>query len=202
VAALGDSITAGSPQWDPDPAVQAQLRDRLNQQSQYEYWAQQELNGAVSIRNCGVFGERTDQIARRLDACARGAKVVVIQGGVNDLAQGRSPERAAEGLDAMVVQARALGLRPLLAQVLPWNRGYPAAAQPITRLNELIARLAARRGVPVLPFYDALEDPQRPGRMPEGLTLDDVHPNVPGYRVMGRVLAKQLRPLADAQAGR
>jgi hypothetical protein len=39
IAALGDSITAGSPLWDPDPRVRAQAPDQLNDQSQYEYWA-------------------------------------------------------------------------------------------------------------------------------------------------------------------
>jgi len=43
VAALGDSITAGSPYWDPDPEVRAQIGDELDEQSQWEYWAARRL---------------------------------------------------------------------------------------------------------------------------------------------------------------
>jgi lysophospholipase L1-like esterase len=39
--------------------------------------------------------------------------------------------------------------------------------------------------VPVLPFHDTLEDPQRPGRMRAELTADGDHPSVAGYRLLG-----------------
>ena len=95
-------------------------------QSQYEYWAERRLRG-VRFRNCGVFGERTDEIARRLDRCARGAKVLIVQGGINDIAQGKGIEGAARNLRAMVRRGRRLGLRVALVEVLPWNNGYPRA---------------------------------------------------------------------------
>lgn len=38
VAALGDSITAGAPLWDPDPTVRALLGGAADERSQYEYW--------------------------------------------------------------------------------------------------------------------------------------------------------------------
>src|SRR5215210_3137042 len=87
VAALGDSITAGSPLWDPDPDVRGRMLDSLNPQSQYEYWAQARLGGRLRFCNCGVLGETTGRIARRLPACTRRARAVVIQGGINDLAR-------------------------------------------------------------------------------------------------------------------
>ncbi len=88
VAALGDSIHAGSPYWDPDPEVRAQIGDKLDEQSQWEYWAAKK-DPRLRFRNCGVYGERTDQIAKRLEACAAGADVLVVQGGINDLVQGQ-----------------------------------------------------------------------------------------------------------------
>lgn len=86
VAALGDSITAGSPLWDPDAGVKERIGVALEPESQFEYWAQLRLRGEATFRNCGVFGERTDQIAARLDRCARGGDVLVVQGGINDIA--------------------------------------------------------------------------------------------------------------------
>jgi len=121
----------------------------------------------------------------RLEDCARGADAVVVQGGINDIAQGRAVEAAAENLSIMVRRAKELGLSVLLVDVLPWNNGWPGADPKIRRLNDLIARIAAAERVPLLPFHDTLEDPERPGRMREAWTSDGDHPSVEGYRRLG-----------------
>jgi lysophospholipase L1-like esterase len=186
VAALGDSITAGSPGWDPDPGVRAWIRPGADPESQYEHWAT--LGDArLEFRNCGVYGQRTDEIEARLDRCTRGADVLVVQGGINDIAQRRPVEPAAENLRLMVQRGLELGLRVAIADVLPWNNGYPQADAPIRRLNGLIDALADREGVPVLPFYETLEDPDRPGRMVDRWTSDGDHPSVAGYRRLGEL---------------
>lgn len=189
VAALGDSITAGSPAWDPDPAVRARIA-ALDPESQYEHWAAQR-DPSLEFRNCGIYGQRTDEIALRLDECAAGADVLIVQGGINDIAQRRPVEPAAENLRGMVERGRELGLRVVVVDVLPWNNGFPAAEAPIRRLNELIREI----GAPVLPFHDTLEDPERLGRMREEWTSDGDHPSVEGYRLLGEVVAAGLTGL-------
>jgi lysophospholipase L1-like esterase len=181
VACLGDSITAGSPLWDPDPAVRAGIGEP-DPHSQYEHWVQV-AHPRLELRNCGIYGQRTDEIAGRLDACADGAEVLLVQGGINDIAQRRPVEPAAANLRAMVVRGRRLGLWVALANVLPWNNGYPEADGPIRRLNALIAEI----DVPVLPFYETLEDLDRPGRMREEWTDDGDHPSIEGYRRLGEL---------------
>jgi lysophospholipase L1-like esterase len=136
----------------------------------------------LAIRNCGVYGERTDEIARRLESCAAGAAVLVVQGGINDVAQGRAVEETAKDLRAMVRRGRELGLRVLLTDVLPWNAGYPRVAPAIRRLNALVAAVADAEAVPLLPFHDTLHDETRPGRMREEWVVDGDHPSVEGYR--------------------
>jgi lysophospholipase L1-like esterase len=185
VACLGDSITEGSPGWD-------HLRGG-DETSQWEHWAAQLLPG-VELRNCGIYGQRTDEIAARLDDCARGADVLIVQGGVNDLAQGRPVAKAAENLRTMIRRGSELGLCVLVANVLPWNNGWPKHEEPIRRLNALVRELAAAEGVALLDFHDALEDPERPGRMREAWTPDGDHPSVEGYRVIGELVAAALRP--------
>ena len=111
VAALGDSITAGSPLWDPVPAS----RDRIaaptgmvpDERSQWGSWFERADPRRRRVRNCGVFEERTDEIAVRLADCAAGAGALVIQGGINDIAQGRDVADAAGDLEAMVSAGRA-----------------------------------------------------------------------------------------------
>ena len=132
-----------------------------------------------------MYGQRTDEIALRLDDCAKDAKVLIVQGGINDIAQGRSVEKAAENLRRMVERGKALDLKVALVDLLPWNNGYPEADPKIRRLNDLIHGVAKDEQVPVLPFYSTLDDPARPGRMREEWTSDGDHPSVEGYRLLG-----------------
>jgi lysophospholipase L1-like esterase len=169
VAALGDSITEGSPGlpgWD--------------------VWAAR-ADPRLKIRNCGIYGQRTDEIAARLDECACGADFLIVQGGINDIAQGRDVETAAANLRAMVQRGKELGLRVALVDVLPWNNGWPDAEPTIRRLNISIADIARDEDVPVLPFHDSLEDPDRPGRMREEWTSDGDHPSIEGYKRLAEV---------------
>jgi lysophospholipase L1-like esterase len=186
VAALGDSIVAGSPYWDPDPAVRARIGAALDPESQWEHWAEL-ADPRLSFRNHGVYGERTDEIARRFDEAAAGADVLVVQGGINDVAQGRDVERAADDLRALVRRGLALGLPVAIANLLPWNGGWPRAEEPIRRLNGLIAQLAAADGVSVLRFHETLESDEQPGRMRPEWTSDGDHPSVAGYRRLGEL---------------
>jgi lysophospholipase L1-like esterase len=184
VATLGDSITAGSPGFDPDPRMRETLGFGADEKSQWQYWAEK-AHPELRFRNCGVYGQRTDEIAARLDECAKGAHVLVVQGGINDIAQGRPVEAAASNLRKMVERGKQLGLRVAIAELLPWNNGFPEADAQIRRLNELIRAIGRDEHVRVLPFYETLEDPARPGRMREEWTSDGDHPSVEGYRLLG-----------------
>jgi lysophospholipase L1-like esterase len=141
----------------------------------------------LELRNCGIYGQRTDEIAARLDDCARGAEVLIVQGGINDIAQGRDVEGAAGNLRAMVRRGKELRLRVALVDVLPWNNGWPDAEPRIRQLNALIVEIAREEDVPLLPFHDTLEDPERPGRMRDEWTSDGDHPSVDGYRRLAEV---------------
>ena len=184
VACLGDSITAGSPLWDPDDAVRAGI-DAPDERSQWEYWAMRAHPG-LELRNHGVYGERTDQIAARLDAAIDGVDALVVQGGINDVVQRRPLEEAARNLGRMIVAARRRGIASIVvADVLPWNNGDGRAADDIVRLNRLIVGLACGLEVPQLPFNATLADPADPTRMRAEYTDDGDHPSIEGHRVLG-----------------
>jgi lysophospholipase L1-like esterase len=201
VTALGDSITAGNPGYDPDPRARRLLGFGSDPRSQYEYWASRD-DPRLRIRNCGVFGQTTSQIAARLRGCARGAQVVIVQGGINDIARALSEapalrrltvNEAATNLGQLVGSARRLGLRVLIADVLPWNRGYPAAAPLIDQLNRRIRVTAKLERVPLLDFNAALASPANPRLMSPRLTADGDHPSIAGYRQLGALVAAKLR---------
>ncbi|HEY8791635.1 MAG TPA: SGNH/GDSL hydrolase family protein [Gaiellaceae bacterium] len=181
VAALGDSISEGSPGYDS--------RRGGDETSQWEYWATR-IEPRLVFRNCGIYGQRTDEIMHRLGDCARGANLLVVQGGINDIAQRQPVEVAAANLRAMVGRGKELGLGVAIVDVLPWNNGWPDAEPEIRRLNALIAELARDESIPLLSFHDTLEDHDRPGRMRAEWTSDGDHPSVEGYRRLGEVAAR------------
>jgi acyl-CoA thioesterase-1 len=185
VAALGDSITAGNPGYDPDPATRRRLGLGNDPKSQWEWWAQKE-RPELEFRNCGVRGERTDEIVRRLEHCVVGADAVVIQGGINDLADGQSPQVVLANLRGMVRAAKGENLDVALADLLPYGPA-PQVDPVIDRLNRRIAATGRSMGVTVLPFHRVLEDPDHPGVMKPEWTADGIHPSVEGYRRLGEV---------------
>src|ERR1700755_3670043 len=97
VAVAGDAISAGSPLWDPDPAVRARIATP-DERSQWQWWASR-ADSRLEFRTTAVYGERTDEIARRLELVLPGADVLVVQGGINDVVQRRPVEQAAGNLE-------------------------------------------------------------------------------------------------------
>lgn len=197
VACLGDSITAGSPLWDPDAVVRERMGDAADPQSQWEHWAGL-LAPRLRFRNHGVYGERTDEIAARLGVALLGADVLVVQGGINDVVQRRPVEEAARNLAGTVEEGLRRGLVVAVADVLPWNNGDARAAADIDSLNALIHTLAAELDVPLLPFHDTLVDPERAERMGEGLSDDGDHPSVAGHRLLGERSAPILQAASSS----
>ena len=190
VSCLGDSITAGTPLWDPQPSVRASIGERLNERSSWPYWASRGHPG-FEFHNHGVDREQTAQIAIRLDSAARGADVLVVQGGVNDLVHGEGVVTAVPNLRAMVARGKKLGPRVALAELVP-NDNFPDLEHPIRELNASIREIGRNEGVPVLAFYTTLEDPDRPGRFGPGWTDDGNHPSVEGHRRLGELAFRPL----------
>ncbi len=176
VACLGDSITEGSPYWDS-------RREAGDPTGRWQHWAALRLP-ELELRNYGIWGQRTDEIAARLDEAVADATALIVQGGINDIAQSRAIERAAEHLAAMAERGLALGLDVAICDVLPWNNGRRAHRTAIEALNGHIRSI----GVPLLPFHDTLQDPDRPGRMKDEWTNPDGdHPSIEGYRRLGEL---------------
>jgi lysophospholipase L1-like esterase len=184
VAVVGDSISAGSPLWDPDPAVRATIA-HPDERSQWQWWATAR-DPRLEFRTRAAYGKRTDEIASFVDDVAAGADVLVVQGGINDVAQQRLVEEAASNLAAIVEHGRRLGLAVALADVLPWPRGDERAAHAIVRLNELIDAVP---NVTRLRFHDTL------ARLDHEWSDDGDHPSVDGQRLLGDEAARVFSEL-------
>ena len=97
VATLGDSITAGSPGYDPDPRMRETLGFGADEKSQWQYWAQKAHPACASATAASTASAPTRSPGDWTSA-RRTREVLVVQGGINDIAQGRPVETAAENL--------------------------------------------------------------------------------------------------------
>ncbi len=156
--------------------------------------------------NRGIDNQNTEQILLRFrqDVIELKPKVVVIQGGANDLAGINGPGTEgtiSENIESMVELAKLHGIRVVLASLTPVcdcyiNQTRLRPQGKIIGLNGWIKRYAAESGSVYLNYYSALAN----GRdFRKELTVDGLLPNDAGYGVMAP-LAEQA--IAQALSGK
>jgi lysophospholipase L1-like esterase len=194
IVALGDSTTAGTPQF--QSPLEAPPNGSGNEESQFAYWLMQRHPG-WTVLNRGVNGERTDQIAVRFDRDVGAVMpaVVIILAGVNDVYQGRAVEYVTSQLRAMYDRAAAAGIPVVAGSIVPYNTATGEQNAKMRAINAWIAAEAARD--PRIEFADTRAAAAAPGQ-PDMLASspDGLHPDVAGYRAMAEALeAAILRAL-------
>jgi lysophospholipase L1-like esterase len=149
--------------------------------------------------NRGVASQTTPQMLVRFrqDVIALKPKVVVIEGGTNDLASVTGPSTEgmiAENIMSMVELAKVHGIRVVLASVLPVCDCVKkqTALRPqgkIIGLNGWIRNYAEQSGSVYLNYYGALAEGRN---FKKELTVDGLLPNDAGYRVMAPLAEKAI----------
>jgi lysophospholipase L1-like esterase len=186
VVALGDSTTAGT------PGFRSPLEDPPsgsgNVESQFAYWLEQ-AHREWRVLNRGINGERSDQIRARFvrDVLESGPALVIIVAGVNDVYQGRSPERVEEHLAWMYAQAGTAGIPVVAGSIIPYNTATTDQNGRMHAVNRWIEEQAALD--PNLTFCNtrrAVAAPDDPDRLIS--SPDQLHPSPEGYRLMAEAL--------------
>ncbi len=213
VVTLGDSITDGygsttgaNHRW-PDL-----LADRLRQQPPPR---------RMGVLNAGISGNRIlldspaeysfgpNAISRiDRDVLARtGARTVILLEGINDIQQlphQDDPERIIAGMEQLVRQARAAGLRVVGGTLTPfqgWSAYTPELEATRQAVNEWIRTGGAFDAV--IDFDATVRDPNNPHRLlPAYDSGDHLHPDDAGYRAMAAAidLADLIGPNSRAEA--
>ncbi|MGW2762434.1 SGNH/GDSL hydrolase family protein [Streptomyces sp. NPDC001275] len=131
-----------------------------------------------------------------------GAKVVVIELGVNDILRNprlADPQQIAGGLRTLVTRAHARGLKVVGTTLMPFegHRGYTPARDAVRQQVNAEIR-SGRVFDAVVDFDKALRDPYAPRRLRgEYDSGDHLHPSDLGYREMAEVF--ELRLLKKAE---
>ncbi|MET3879279.1 SGNH/GDSL hydrolase family protein [Chitinophaga sp. OAE865] len=144
--------------------------------------------------NRGISGQISPQLLIRFrqDVIDLHPAAVVILAGSNDIAGNTghvTSETIMDNIKSMAELAKLHGIRPVLCAYLPVFR-YPwrkelTPAEDIISLNKMISSYAKENHLVLLDYFTPLAD-SRNGQK-ENLTLDGVHPNAEGYKVMAQL---------------
>jgi len=156
----------------------------------------------------GISGQTTPQMLVRFrqDVIDLEPSVVVILGGVNDIAENTGPttlDAIYGNLVSMVELARANGITVVLCSVLPashftWRPGLEPAPK-IRALNAKLREYAAAHHVVFVDYYGAMVDGE--GGLKAELTSDGVHPTAAGFRVMEPLVESGIAAALQAGTG-
>jgi lysophospholipase L1-like esterase len=161
-------------------------------------WRLNEYFTGRDFVNRGIGGQTTLQMLARFrqDVAALNPKAVVILGGTNDIAAGISVNQIEDNLAMMGELAKAHGIRPIFASILPVS-DYHKDADPhneitpgrppatILSINNWMRGYCQSQGFPYMDYYSVMVDSA--GRLQSDLSDDGLHPNAKGYRVMSPV---------------
>ena len=193
IVALGDSTTAGTPGF--ESPLEAPPHGRGDERSQYGWWLMRAHPG-WTVLNRGVNGQRSDQIAARLERDVLNASpaAVIIIAGVNDIYQGRAAAAVQRDLQNMYGRARANRIAIVAGSILPYNTATPDANARMRAVNAWIRDYAARTdGITFCDTRAAVAASGQADLLAE--SPDDLHPSVEGYRRMAEPIERALSAL-------
>lgn len=145
--------------------------------------------------NRGISGQVTEQMLLRFqqDVIDLKPAVVVILGGINDIAQnaGFVPvEKTADHIFQMAAMARKAGIRPIICSVLPANvikwRKNIHPSESIIQLNRLLLDYCNENNITYVDYYTKMVDDTQ--GLDTRYTVDGVHPVLAGYQIMEPII--------------
>ena len=150
--------------------------------------------------NRGISGQISPQLLIRFrqDVINLKPKAVIILAGSNDIAGNRghvTNETIMDNIKSMAELAKRNHIKLILCDYLPvfdypWRKGLQPADK-IIALNKQIDEYAKKKRLVVLDYFTPLAD-ARNGQKAE-LTLDGVHPNTAGYKIMAEVTEAAIK---------
>jgi len=159
----------------------------------FEFWKQKdpEYFSNNTYLDRGISGQISPQLLIRFrqDVINLKPKAVIILAGSNDIAGNTGHvtiDKIMDNIKSMAELARLHHIKVILCKYLPvyeyaWNKSIKPA-EIIVNLNDKIVEYAKKRNYTVLDYWTPLVD-ERKGQRAE-LTIDGVHPNLAGYKIM------------------
>ena len=144
----------------------------------------------------GISGQTTYQflVRFRSDVVALNPKAVVINGGINDIAQNNyiyNEDTTFGNIVSMAEIAKANGIKVILTSLLPsnscyWRLDIKEVADKVASLNARIKEYAQQHGYPYINYYSQMISQPERGIIP-AYSKDGVHPTIEGYIIMEQI---------------
>lgn len=151
----------------------------------------------------GISGQTTPQFLLRFrnDVIDLNPMVVVINGGINDIAQNTevyNPDYTLACIKSMTELADANEIDVILTSVLPaanipWNAEIQDVPRKIEELNARIKEYADESGFMYVDYYSKMVDKNK--AMTAAYTNDGVHVTEAGYKVMESIIKDAINEL-------
>jgi acetyl esterase/lipase/lysophospholipase L1-like esterase len=147
----------------------------------------------------GIGGQTTGQMLVRFreDVINLKPAVVVIMAGINDIAENNGPSKLEDvfgNIVSMAELARLNNIKVVLCSVMPaFNFPWRLTIDPkpgIKSLNEMIKDYCKKNNIVYCDYFTAMSDERR--GLPTNLSLDGVHPNLVGYKIMEPLVEKAI----------
>ncbi|GGE50378.1 lysophospholipase L1-like esterase [Pedobacter psychrotolerans] len=169
--------------------------------STFEFWKQKrpEYFSKNPYICRGISGQISPQLLVRFrqDVINLKPGAVIILAGSNDIAGNTghvTNDKIMDNIKSMSELAKLHDIKVILCKYLPiyaypWNKDIHPA-EKIVALNQLIEGYARENKFTILDYWTPLVDDKKGQR--EELTVDGVHPNLAGYKIMETVTDKAI----------
>ena len=148
----------------------------------------------------GISGQTTPQFLTRFreDVIELNPQIVVINGGINDIAENTgtfNPSYTLGCIKSMAELSKANGIEVILTSILPafsipWDDNIKDVPQKIEDLNEQIKNYADKNGFGYVDYYSQMVTPNK--ALITEYTTDGVHVTQDGYKVMESLVKKKI----------
>jgi lysophospholipase L1-like esterase len=150
--------------------------------------------------NRGIGGQTTPQMLIRFkqDAIHLNPKMVIINGGTNDIAENNgpsTPEMIIDNITAMAEICSKNKITVALSTITPvysysWNKEVIDVPGKISQVNSSLKKYSNQNNIPFIDYYSAMVDGQK--GLLSAYGSDGVHPTKEGYKVMVDVLKNTI----------
>jgi lysophospholipase L1-like esterase len=184
VACLGDSITAGHPNYWAESGTG-------NIQSQYEYWLQKRLGDSFEVINKGYGSDTTERCLNRFDRdiLSLDAQYVIIQAGTNDLYWAMAENKdnreylewkmnvAKDNIITMIKKSLDNGIVPIIGTLIPRTTAQGIYRQALWDFNTWVINYCnSKDDVFYVDFYNAGKDNIPPTPLDEPSIAGNLNP--------------------------
>lgn len=180
-AVLGDSISHGGSNFIPAGQLSCQWETYCD----------------IPIKNLAQSGNTTQMMIERFDADVLPfqPKILLIEGGVNDLREGKNFDDITKNLEILRQKCLKNNIQPIFCTVTPMNEKIIFTKKiPLTEKNWRAERkkinswILKNGGVDISSFLENFD-----GELDEKFTVDGLHPDLRGKILMGKSIEKFLK---------